>query len=40
MCQQCYVQKKNGYGDYVIMDINENGFIDKWQVDLSYFKED
>lgn len=23
--------KENGYGDYIIMDIDENGFIQKWK---------
>lgn len=27
----------SGYGDYVIMDIDEKGKIDGWQVDLSDF---
>jgi len=32
--------KENGYGDYVIMSIDENGFIDGWDdnPDLSYFE--
>lgn len=35
--KQCYVPsflapKKSGYGDYVIMDIDENGYIDGWNV--------
>ena len=29
--------KENGYGDYVIMDIDENGYIDKWNFDHRYF---
>ena len=29
----------DGYGDYVIMNIDENGKINNWQVDLSYFDE-
>jgi hypothetical protein len=27
-----------GYGDYVIMDIDENGVISQWKADLSYFE--
>lgn len=26
-----------GYGDYVFMDIDENGFIDGWKFDHEYF---
>lgn len=26
--------KDEGYGDYIIMDINENGFIQKWNKEL------
>ena len=29
----------NGYGDYVIMKIDDNGKIDKWRVDLSYWEK-
>lgn len=32
--------KEEGYGDYIIMDINEEGFIQNWKPDLSYFTED
>ena len=32
--------KDNGYGDYVIMDIDENGFIQDWEVDLEPFESD
>ena len=32
--------KENGYGDYVIMDIDTNGQIQKWRSDLSDFLED
>lgn len=36
--------KGGGYGDYVIMNINENGYIENWKVDLydmqEYFGED
>ena len=35
---------KSGYGDYVIMDIDENGYIDNWGVDRydldHYFQND
>ncbi len=30
----------DGYGDYVIMNIDENGKIDNWQVNLSEFTND
>lgn len=29
--------KDDGYGDYVIMDIDADGFIDGWKADLEYF---
>ena len=29
-----------GYGDYVIMKIDETGKIDGWKVDLEYFEDD
>ena len=29
--------KDNGYGDYVIMDIDENGLIHNWKVDFNEF---
>jgi hypothetical protein len=32
--------KDEGYGDYVIMDINESGVIQGWSADLSYFEGD
>lgn len=32
--------KSSGYGDYIIMDIDENGFIQKWKPDLSSFYEE
>ncbi len=31
---------EDGYGDYIIMDIDENGKIDKWRADLSYFDDE
>ena len=30
--------KENGDGDYVIMDIDSNGFIQDWKVNLKPFK--
>lgn len=30
--------KESGYGDYVIMDVNEDGFIQNWTADLSKFE--
>jgi len=27
----------NGYGDYIIMDIDKNGFIQKWEADIYEF---
>jgi len=32
--------KGNGYGDYIIMDIKEDGTIENWKVDLSYFEKE
>lgn len=32
--------KENGYGDYIILDIDENGFIDGWRCTLEGFIED
>lgn len=29
--------KENGYGDYIIMDIDEDGMIQDWKCDLSDF---
>jgi hypothetical protein len=31
--------KENGYGDYVIMDIDSEGKIINWKVDLSDFQD-
>lgn len=31
--------KENGYGDYIIMDVDENGIIQNWNPDLSDFEE-
>jgi hypothetical protein len=30
--------KEDGYGDYVIMDVDSEGRIQKWKVDFSYFQ--
>lgn len=30
----------NGYGDYVILKIDEDGHIEGWSPDLSYFSDD
>lgn len=32
--------KENGYGDYIIMDIDENGKIENWKTDLESFEDD
>lgn len=32
--------EENGYGDYIIMKVDENGFIKNWKFDLSNFIED
>lgn len=31
--------KENGYGDYVIMDIDRDGKIENWKADLSDFQD-
>lgn len=31
--------EEEGYGDYIIMNVDENGFISKWVPNLSYFKK-
>lgn len=31
--------KENGYGDYIIMDVDENGQIDGWDLTIPSFKE-
>ena len=36
----CLSPGGNGYGDYIIMNVDENGIIDKWKFDASYFEED
>lgn len=30
---------ENGYGDYVIMKVDETGKIENWKADLSYFED-
>jgi len=32
--------KESGYGDYIIMDIDENGMIADWRFDIRDFQED
>ena len=32
--------KEDGYGDYIIMDIDENGVIADWNFDIEDFKQD
>ena len=32
--------KDNGYGDYIIMDIDENGMIQNWVCDLTDFSDE
>jgi hypothetical protein len=32
--------EENGYGDYIIMKVDENGFIKNWKFDVSDFIED
>jgi hypothetical protein len=32
--------KENGYGDYIIMDIDETGKIDNWKKDISSFTDE
>ncbi len=31
---------ENGFGDYIIMNIDENGIIEEWEFDISDFIED
>jgi hypothetical protein len=35
----CLSPGGNGYGDYIIMNIDENGMIKNWKFDKSYFEE-
>jgi hypothetical protein len=30
----------NGFGDYIVMNINDGGYIENWKVDLSYFEKE
>lgn len=32
---RCMCPKENGYGDYIIMDIDGNGFIQNWRPELA-----
>lgn len=32
--------KENGYGDYIIMDIDENGIIQDWKPSFDEFEND
>lgn len=32
--------KENGYGDYIIMDVDANGQIADWKVDFSDFGDE
>lgn len=32
---RCMCPKENGYGDYIIMDIDSNGVIQKWRPELA-----
>lgn len=36
----CMAPKENGYGDYIIMEIDENGFIDGWKFNPKNFTEE
>lgn len=33
----CMSPKENGYGDYIIMDIDENGIIKDWKFNINDF---
>ncbi|KXO82691.1 hypothetical protein AYL20_01460 [Acinetobacter venetianus] len=35
----CLCPAESGYGDYIIMNINENGQIAKWKFDLDDFQD-
>lgn len=37
---RCLSPKENGYGDYIIMDIDENGFIGKWKFSADCFTDE
>ncbi|EHQ41510.1 hypothetical protein [Myroides odoratus] len=34
----CLSPKENGYGDYIIMDVSEEGVISNWKFDFKEFK--
>lgn len=36
----CLCPAERGYGDYIIMNIDENGQIDKWKFDLDDFRDE
>lgn len=36
----CLCPKENGYGDYIIMDVSEEGKIQNWKFDFKEFKKD
>jgi hypothetical protein len=36
---KCLCPKEDGYGDYIIMDIDENGYIQNWKFGISDLKE-
>lgn len=36
---RCLSPKENGYGDYIIMDIDENGKIQNWKFSIDQFQE-
>ena len=37
---KCLCPNENGYGDYIIMDIDENGLIKDWSFDVDFGLED
>lgn len=37
---KCMSPKEDGYGDYIIMDIDEKGYIKNWKKDFSDIGED
>lgn len=36
---ECLCPKESGYGDYIIMDIDEKGYIQNWKFGISDLKE-
>lgn len=36
----CLCPDDEGYGDYIIMNINKDGFINKWKPDFEDFKDE